>query len=80
MMAKGRDSFLMRKTTLFTKQVQFYACKNQIKPKLYPLLCDRKTARAHHHYRTANISSVAKLNLFSRSGSGKTAELSASRS
>ena len=57
----------------------FYACKNQIKPKLYPLSCNTNTA--HDHYCTADTTSKAplhaKLNLLRTSASDKTAKLSA---
>ena len=76
-MATSRDSLFMRKNTLLIKQVHFYACKIQIKPGPYPLSRDRSTA--HHHYPTAGTASTApvhaKLNLFHRSASDKTTEL-----
>ena len=37
LMATGRDCSFMIRNTSFTKQVNFYICKIQIKPKLYPL-------------------------------------------
>ena len=40
MMATSRDSLFMRRITLLTKQVPFYACKIEIKPKPYPLSLD----------------------------------------
>ena len=35
MMTTSRDSLLVRKSALFTIHVHFYACKNQIKPKMF---------------------------------------------
>ena len=51
-MAMGRDYLFMRKSTLFTKQVHFYACKIQIKPWPYPLSGNRSTE--HHRYCTVD--------------------------
>ena len=47
----------MRKSTLFTKQVHFHACKNQIKPQPYPLTSDKNTAP--HHNCTADSTLIA---------------------
>ena len=53
LMAAGRDSSFMIRNTSFTKQVHFYICKIQIKPKLYPLSRDRNIV--HHIADTASI-------------------------
>ena len=52
-MATGRDSSFMIRNTSFTKQVHFYICKIQIKPKLYPLSRGRNIV--HHKADTASI-------------------------
>ena len=49
----------MIKSTLFTKQMHFYACKIQIKSKPYPISCNRNTI--HHHYHTTDTASIASL-------------------
>ena len=43
LMVTGRASSFMIRNTSFTKQVHFYICKIQIKPKLYPLSRNRNT-------------------------------------
>ena len=58
-MATGRDSLFVR-STLFTKQVHIYACEIQIKPRPYPLSCDRYVV--YHHYRTADTALIAPVN------------------
>ena len=77
LMIPDRDSSFMIRNTSFTKQVHFYICKIQIKPKLYPLSCNRNTV--HHYYYIADTSSVAsthtKLNLFPMVSFKQTAEL-----
>ena len=77
LMTTGRDSSFMIKNISFTKQVHFYICKIQIRPKLYPLSHNRNTV--HHYYHIADTASVAptntKLNLFSMVSFKQTAEL-----
>ena len=66
-MTTGRDSSFMIRNISFTKQVHFYICKIQIRPKLYPLSRNRNTV--HLYFHIADTASVApthtKLNLFS---------------
>ena len=57
LMRTGRDSSFMIGNISFTKQVHFYICKIQIKPKLYPLSRNRNTV--HHYYHIADTASVA---------------------
>ena len=77
LMTTGRDSSFMIRNTSFTKQVHFYICKIQIKPKLYHLSCNRNTV--HHYYHIADTVSVApvhtKLNLFPMVSFNQAAEL-----
>ena len=77
LMITGRDSSFMIRNTSFTKQVHFYICKIQIKPKLYPLSRNRNTV--HHYYHIADTASVAplhtKLNFFPMVSFKQTAEL-----
>ena len=77
LMATGRASSFMIRNTSFTKQVHFYICKIQIKPKLYPLSRNRNTV--HHYYHIADTTSIAlvhiKLNLFPMVSFKQTAEL-----
>ena len=77
LMTTGRDSSFIIRNTSFTKQVHFYICKIQIRPKLYPLSRNRNTV--HHYYHIADTASVApthtKLNLFSMVSFKQTAEL-----
>ena len=77
LMATGRASSFMIRNTSFTKQVHFYICKIQIKPKLYPLSRNRNTV--HHYYHIADTASIApvhtKLNLFPMVSFKQTAEL-----
>ena len=77
LMATGRASSFMIRNTSFTKQVHFYICKIQIKPKLYPLSNNRYTV--HHYYHIADTASIApvhtKLNLFPMVSFKQTAEL-----
>ena len=76
-MTTGRDSSFMIKNISFTKQVHFYICKIQIRPKLYPFSHNRNTV--HHYYHIADTASVApthtKLNLFSMVSFKQTADL-----
>ena len=76
-MATGRASSFVIKNTSFTKQVHFYICKIQIKPKLYPLSRNRNTV--HHYYHIADTASISpvhtKLNLFPMVSFKQTAEL-----
>ena len=76
-MTTGRDSSFMIRNISFTKQVHFYICKIQIRPKLYPLSRNRNTV--HHYYHIADTASVApthtKLNLFSMVSFKQAAEL-----
>ena len=73
LMTTGRDSSFMIKNISFTKQVHFYICKIQIRPKLYPLSHNRNTV--HHYYHIADTASVApthtKLNFSLWSASNK---------
>ena len=73
LMTTGRDSSFMIRNISFTKQVHFYICKIQIRPKLYPLSRNRNTV--HHYYHIADKASVApthtKLNLSLWSASNK---------
>ena len=66
-MATGRASSFMIRNTSFTKQVHFYICKIQIKPKLYPL-SSRNRNTVHHYCHIADTASIApvhtKLNIF----------------
>ena len=77
LMATGRASSFIIMNISFTKQVHFYICKIQIKPKLYPLSCNRNTV--HHHYHIGDTASLApvhtKLNLFPMVSFKQTAEL-----
>ena len=77
LMATGRASSFMIRNTSFTKQVHFYICKIQIKPKLYPLSRDRNTV--HHYYHIADTASIApvhtKLNSFPMVSFKQTAKL-----
>ena len=77
LMITDRDSSFMIRNTSFTKQVHFYICKIQIKPKLYPLSCNRNTV--HHYYHIADTASVApaytKLNFSPMVSFKQTAEL-----
>ena len=77
LMITGRDSSFIIMNTSFTKQVHFYICKIQIKPKLYPLSRNRNTV--HHYYHIADFASVApahtKLNFFPMVSFKQTAEL-----
>ena len=80
LMTTSRDSsFMIRNIsfTKFTKQVHFYICKIQIKPKLYPLSPNRNTV--HHYYHIADTVSAApahtKSNLFPMVSFKQTAEL-----
>ena len=65
-MATGTDSSFMIRNILFTKQVHFYTCKIQIKPKPYPVSRDR-TYQAFYglkHYNLLETESflIRKLN------------------
>ena len=77
LMITGRDSSFMIRNTSFTKQVHFYICKIQIKPKLYPLSYNRNIV--HHYYHIADTASVApahtKLNFSPMVSFKQTAEL-----
>ena len=77
LMITGRDSSFMIRNTSSTKQVYFYICKIQIKPKLFPLSSNRNTV--HHYYHIADTASVApahtKLNFFPMVSFKQTAEL-----
>ena len=77
LMATGRANSFMIRNTSFTKQVHFYICKIQIKPKLYPLSRNRNSV--HHYYHIADTASIApvhtKLNLFPMVSFKQTAEL-----
>ena len=77
LMTTGRDSSFMIRNISFTKQAHFYICKIKIRPKLYPLSCNRNTV--HHDYHIADAASVApthtKLNLFPMVSFKQTAEL-----
>ena len=77
LMTTGRDSSFMIRNISFTKQVHFYICKIQIRPKLYPL--SRKRNIVHHYYHIADTASVApthtKLNLFPMVSFKQTAKL-----
>ena len=77
LMATGRASSFMIRNTSFTKQVHFYICKIQTKPKLYPLSRNRNTV--HHYYHIADTASIApvhtKLNIFPMASFKQTAEL-----
>ena len=57
MMTTGRDSFLMRKSTLLTIHVHFSAFQKYNKALAVPLSWDRNTA--NHHYRTADTALMA---------------------
>ena len=76
-MTTGRDSSFMIRNISFTKQVHFYICKIQIRPKLYPLSRNRNTV--HHYYHIADTASVApthtKLKLFPMVSFKQTVEL-----
>ena len=52
LMTTGRDSSFMIRNISFTKQVHFFNSKIQIRPKLYPLSCNRNTV--HHYYHIAD--------------------------
>ena len=77
LMTTGRDSSFMMRNISFTKQVYFYICKIQIRPKLYPFSLNRNTV--HHYYHIVDTASVApthtKLNLFPMVSFKQTAEL-----
>ena len=77
LMTTGRDSSFMIRNISFTKQVHFFNCKIQIRPKLYPLSCNRNTV--HHYYHIADTTLVApmhiKLNLSPMVSFKQTAEL-----
>ena len=76
-MATGRACSFMMRNTSFSKQVHFYICKIQIKPKLYPLTHNRNTV--HHYYHITDTASIApvhaKLNIFPMVSFKQTAEL-----
>ena len=77
LMTTDKDSSFMIRNTSFTKQVHFYICKIQIKPKLYSLSRNRNTLL--HYYHIADTALVAaahtKLNLFPMVSFKQTAEL-----
>ena len=77
LMITGRDSFIYDKEYFLSKQIHFYICKIQIKPKLYPLSLNRNTV--HHYKHIADTASVApahtKLNFSPMVSLKQTAEL-----